>query len=150
VLPDHDIARIADVMPPQLLGADLDLDRLDVLAFYGLARFHINDCLHRRMAGGVARITLHGDALRQPGLAQAARKLGDIPFVAEHFEKTAIALKHSLRPREAVRSQVRSQHATLGGTPEMQALDHCASARTRELDESARQRAGDPERMSHA
>src|SRR5262249_61622075 len=94
VLPDHDVARIMNVVAPQLLLADLDLDRLDIPALDALTRLHVYDRLHRRMASGVAGVALHRDARGEPGLSGTTGAIADIMLIPVHLHDNAIAFEH--------------------------------------------------------
>src|SRR5262249_53862129 len=90
------------------------------------------------------------DARDEPGLPETPRELADIAFIAIHLQEAAIAFEHGRGAGKAVRRKIRGQEPAFGGAPEMQALDHGAGARARELDEPARQRSRDTERIGHA
>ena len=101
--------------------------------------------LHRNMGGDVRGIALDAEPVDLPGFTKTSGEQACIGLLAERFEQPVAPFEHAWRTFVTTLRQPRSDHAALGGAPEMQALDHTAGAGLRKSQQSASERAGNAE-----
>ena len=138
ILRHHQVGRRGDVVDRRHLLVAGDVDRGDVGRVVAVLAPQILDRLHRGVRGDVDGKALEHDAERRPFLAEPARQRRDIVLAAIDVEEPERPFQHALRAGEAFFGEARRQHAAFGGAAEMQALDHRAGARARELQQARR------------